>query len=77
MRRAPERKPTPEDIERWVNESGMGRGKQADALGDEPNDTPDQDGAGVYEKAMSERVGRLEKEEEEEEVDKSLRGRVY
>ncbi|KAK5175629.1 uncharacterized protein LTR77_000768 [Saxophila tyrrhenica] len=36
MRRKPERKATPEDIERWTNESGMGRGKQADALGDEP-----------------------------------------
>ncbi|KAI6909930.1 phosphoglycerate mutase-like protein [Hortaea werneckii] len=33
----PQRKPTlPEDIERWVRESGMGRGRHADALGDEP-----------------------------------------
>lgn len=50
MRRVPQRKPTPEDIERWTNESGMGRGKQADALGDEPTregpdgELPDQDG---------------------------------
>ncbi|GAB1737009.1 hypothetical protein NU219Hw_g372t1 [Hortaea werneckii] len=35
----PQRKPTlPEDIERWVRESGMGRGRHADALGDEPED---------------------------------------
>ena len=31
--RRPQRKPTEEDIERWTQESGMGRGKQADALG--------------------------------------------
>lgn len=37
LRQAPERKPTPEDIERWVGESGMGTGKHADALGDEPD----------------------------------------
>ena len=36
MRKVPQRKATPEDIERWVNESGMGKGRQADALGDEP-----------------------------------------
>ena len=39
MRRArPQRKATPEDIERWAQESGMGRGLRADALGDEPED---------------------------------------
>ena len=66
MRKAPERKPTPEDIERWVNESGMGRGKQADALGDEPTqEGPD------GEKTVEERLEREEKE------DKSLRGSVY
>lgn len=37
LRQAPERKPTPEDIERWVGESGMGAGRHADALGDEPD----------------------------------------
>lgn len=36
LRRAPQRKATEEDFERWANESGMGSGKQADALGDEP-----------------------------------------
>ena len=75
MRKRPERKPTPEDIERWTNESGMGRGKQADALGDEPapeeEEAPDQDGAQNVREAMEER---LEKEEKE---DRSLRGSVY
>jgi len=42
MRRKPVRKATPEDIERWVGESGMGRGKQADALGDEPEEDVDE-----------------------------------
>lgn len=32
----PQRKATPEDVERWVRESGMGRGRLADGLGDEP-----------------------------------------
>lgn len=74
--RPPERKPTPEDIERWTQESGMGAGKQADALGDEPSQdeeeiggaAPDQDGAEAFADAM---VERLERE------DKSLRGSVY
>jgi hypothetical protein len=34
----PRRRPTEEDLERWANESGMGSGKRADALGDEPED---------------------------------------
>jgi hypothetical protein len=38
IRTTPQRKPTPEDIERWVKDSGMGTGKQADALGDEPEE---------------------------------------
>jgi hypothetical protein len=33
----PQRKATPQDIERWANESGMGRGVKADGLGDEPS----------------------------------------
>jgi len=37
-KKAPRRKPTEEDLERWVNESGMGSGKRADALGDEPEE---------------------------------------
>ncbi|KAH9838842.1 phosphoglycerate mutase-like protein [Teratosphaeria destructans] len=31
------RKPTEEDMQRWMCESGMGRGTQADGLGDEPD----------------------------------------
>jgi hypothetical protein len=37
-KKVPRRKPTEEDLERWANESGMGSGKRADALGDEPED---------------------------------------
>ena len=83
MRKHPSRKTTPEDIERWVNESGMGRGKQADALGDEPTregegqdadgELPDQDGVGGYEEAMTESAG----VEDDEREDRSLRGSVY
>lgn len=36
LRKAPQRKVTEEDFERWASESGMGSGKHADALGDEP-----------------------------------------
>ena len=71
--RPPERKPTPEDIERWTQESGMGAGRQADALGDEPSqqdEMPDQDGAGAFGERMRENV-------EEEERGGSLRGSVY
>lgn len=35
LKRAPQRKATEEDFERWASESGMGQGKHADALGDE------------------------------------------
>ena len=71
MRKAPQRKPTPEDIERWANESGMGAGKDADALGDEP--TPDQESSEdvSYERRVKDRL------EEAEREDKSLRGSVY
>nr|POE99507.1 broad-range acid phosphatase det1 [Quercus suber] len=44
----PQRKPTVQDIERWATESGMGRGTQADPLGDEagaPDDNDDDDAA--------------------------------
>lgn len=37
-KKAPRRRPTEEDLERWAHESGMGSGKRADALGDEPED---------------------------------------
>jgi hypothetical protein len=81
-KRPPERKPTPEDIERWTQESGMGAGRQADALGDDPSQqdetlTPDQDEAADQDgaEAFGERMrGNLE---EEERRDRSLRGSVY
>jgi hypothetical protein len=73
-RRDPQRQPTLEDIERWTQESGIGAGKQADALGDEPvpeDERPDQDGGEIFGERMLENV------EEEEKEDKSLRGSVY
>jgi hypothetical protein len=60
-RRVPARRPTPEDIERWANESGMGAGKQADALGDEPS----------HDELSDDEIRQAEKE------DKGLRGSVY
>lgn len=60
-KRRPSRKPTEEDLERWANESGMGLGVKADALGDEPEDGDDDD---------------VDLEAQEQE-DKSLRGSVY
>ncbi|KAI7084988.1 phosphoglycerate mutase-like protein [Hortaea werneckii] len=64
----PQRKPTlPEDIERWVRESGMGRGRHADALGDEPElATVDPDAEGSS-GGLGSRRGEEEEEEEEEE----------
>ena len=54
-KRPPERKPTEEDIERWTQESGMGAGRQADALGDDPSqqdevqdEASDQDAAQAF-----------------------------
>nr|OQO30704.1 hypothetical protein B0A51_01828 [Rachicladosporium sp. CCFEE 5018] len=38
VKRRPVRRPTVEDIQRWEEESGMGKGKMADALGDEPEE---------------------------------------
>lgn len=35
-KKVPWRRPTEEDLERWAKESGMGSGKRADALGDDP-----------------------------------------
>ncbi|KAK0259162.1 hypothetical protein LTR91_000629 [Friedmanniomyces endolithicus] len=64
LRKRPQRKATPDDIERWAQESGMGRGLRADPLGDEP----EEDEEGVE--------GERELEEAERE-DKSLRGSVY
>ncbi|KAK5126043.1 hypothetical protein LTR85_011398 [Meristemomyces frigidus] len=84
MRSRPQRKPTPDDIERWASESGMGRGKYADALGDEPTDDAhgmdsgefeDEDGAqGMERKVRAEVEGEVERAERE---DRSLRGSVY
>lgn len=72
MRRMPQRQPTPDDIERWAHESGMGSGKQADALGDEPEAegdvlSSDPDGQSQELKGLA----------EAERKDKSLRGSVY
>ncbi|KAI7463051.1 phosphoglycerate mutase-like protein [Hortaea werneckii] len=58
-RTVPKRKPTlPEDIERWVRESGMGRGRHADALGDEPEE--------VYSRTSPARDGHAQGEERDD-----------
>jgi hypothetical protein len=61
-KKTPRRRPTEEDLERWANESGMGSGKRADPLGDEPEDVEEDE---------NEDLEVLEAE------DKSLRGSVY
>lgn len=77
MRKAPERKATPEDIERWAQESGMGIGKKADALGDEPecedwsDERSDATGPKTAEPLEIEDIEQAEKK------DKSLRESVY
>jgi hypothetical protein len=48
-RKAPRRRPTEEDLERWAHESGMGSGRRADALGDEPEDGEDDEELEVLE----------------------------
>jgi broad specificity phosphatase PhoE len=63
MRKAPERKATRDDIERWTRESGMNSHKRADPLGDEAGEDTEGDGDGEVESAEKE--------------DKSLRGSVY
>jgi hypothetical protein len=68
VRRIPQRQATPEDIERWTQESGMGSGKPADALGDEPE--ADGDVLSSEEPGLGSLV-------EAEREDKSLRGSVY
>ena len=65
-RAPPQRKATPEDIARWAKESGMGDGKRADALGDEPTEWSDE---GLSD--IDAVVAKAEKE------DRSLRGSVY
>ncbi|KAF2767838.1 phosphoglycerate mutase-like protein [Teratosphaeria nubilosa] len=57
----PARKPTEEDMQRWMCESGMGRGTQADGLGDEPD---------------GRRLEVTEEEREEEQVRGKGKGRV-
>ncbi|TKA70987.1 hypothetical protein B0A55_08037 [Friedmanniomyces simplex] len=70
LRRQPQRKATPEDIERWAQESGMGRGLRADALGDEPEEGESEEGA----VGVGDGEGEVE---EAERRDRSLRGSVY
>lgn len=75
VRTVPQRKPTlPEDIERWVRESGMGRGRHADALGDEPelsllHQHADGSGPGSRRGEKEEEAGRIPEEEEERELE--------
>ncbi|KAH0355649.1 phosphoglycerate mutase-like protein, partial [Aureobasidium melanogenum] len=78
------RKPTAQDIENWSQQSGMGSGARADALGDEYNEHDenidgddehdDHDEHTVQMHEPSELIEKLKKQEIE---DKSIRGSVY
>ncbi|GAB7366228.1 hypothetical protein MBLNU230_g7786t2 [Neophaeotheca triangularis] len=73
LRKTPKRKTTVEDIDRWELESGMGKGKRADALGDEPEEGQ-LDGADADEGRFGGGEAGLE---EREKWDRGLRGSVY
>lgn len=64
--RKSQEKPTTADLRRWATESGFGRGKQADALGDDPGSEVEDD--------TTELLDEIEKAEE---YDRSFRGSVY
>ena len=68
LRPKAERKPTPEDVERWLGESGMGRQAQADALGDEPT---------IEHRELEDGAEAAEKEKAEDESEKGVKGSVY
>ena len=72
-KRLPKRQPTQDDISRWTQESGMGRGEQADTLGDGEEDS---DGGGGPVDRMEERDERHIEEEVERE-ERSVGGSVY
>ena len=67
------RQVTPDDIRRWADESGMGRGKRADGLGDEP----EEDEGEQEELTHAEDLELDEDLELAEKEDKGLRGSVY
>lgn len=84
-RRRPRRTTTREDLEKWMAQSGMGRGTRADALGDaeESESESEEDGDGEVEmkvqhggepEAQAPSLAEVEREEKE---DKSLEGSVY
>lgn len=78
MRRAPRRKATTEDIQRWAEESGMGAGKQADALGDEPEEWSDERSDSIASRRGEREDAASRKEmEKAEKDDRSLLGSVY
>ena len=68
LRPKAERKPTPEDVERWLGESGMGRRAQADALGDEPT---------AESQELEDGDEAAEKEKAADEMEKGVKGSVY
>lgn len=82
-RRPLQRQATPEDVERWVQESGMGRGKRADALGDEPYPSPGEFEDEGMPQNMETKTNdhtssdAVQEVEQAEKADKSLRGSVY
>ncbi|KAK3673298.1 hypothetical protein LTR78_006843 [Recurvomyces mirabilis] len=68
-RTRPQRKATEQDIERWTKESGMGEGRKADALGDEPGGEDDEEGPLVEAQGVREEAAEAE--------EKSVAGNVY
>ena len=70
----PQRRPTEQDLENWVRQSGMGSGARADALGDEPEEDDEEEENG--DKIQQEREGPSEIAEQEKQ-DKSVQGSVY
>jgi len=76
------RQTTQQDVETWKSESGMGRGTRADALGDSENGDGVSDDDEVDHKTRDEKVDDgdktpVEKVEDDERKDKSLRSSVY
>lgn len=76
IRKAPQRKATPEDIDRWVRESGMNSHKRADPLGDEAA-SADDELSDDHLASPEQGAATMEDIEQAEKDDKGLRGSVY
>lgn len=81
MRKHPQPVTTPEDVQRWAAESGMGSGRRADALGDEPTsgdaDSPNGMPSRLSTRSQIARTDQYEDLDRAEREDRSIRGSVY